>query len=305
MTPDTHTLSETMLDTGQGHRLYVQEWGNKQAKTAFIFLHGGPGSGCNDSHKLLFSPQKNRVIFFDQRGSGKSLPAGELKDNTTDHIIKDIELIADTYNLSSFVLVGGSWGSTLALAYSISHPEKVDALVLRGIFTGTQTEIDFLDQGGFRHFYPEVWDRFLDSVPEEHRDNPAAYHGPRATGANPQAVKESAYAYAQLEGSIMRLDDRITAEDFETFDPNGIRIEVHYMQNACFLPENHILDNVSKLIMPTWIVQGRYDAVCPPVTAYELDKRLPNSQLLWTVAGHGGSERQNFDATKTIIGSFA
>lgn len=305
MTPDTFTISEEMLDVGEGHQLYVQQWGNKQAETIFIFLHGGPGSGCNDSHKLLFNPEKNRVIFFDQRGSGKSLPTGELKNNTTKQLIADIELIVQKLALKTFVLVGGSWGSTLALAYSIEHPEKVKAMVLRGIFTGTQEEIDFLDKGGFRHFYPEVWERFVMSVPEAHRDNPAAYHRPRAISNDLNAVKESAFAYAQLEGGIIKLDDRSSIEDFENFDPNSSRIEIFYMQNTCFLPEGHIFNNASRLSMPIWIIQGRYDAVCPPITAHKLNKLLPNSQLLWTVAGHSGSDRQNFDVTKTAIGSFA
>lgn len=305
MTPDTHTISETMFDVGQGHQLYVQEWGNKKAKTTFMFLHGGPGSGCNDSHKLLFNPHKNRVIFFDQRGSGKSLPAGELKDNTTEHCINDIQVIANKFDLKTFVLVGGSWGSTLALAYGIAYPKTVQAMVLRGIFTGRQEEIEFLSKGGFRHFYPDVWERFAKSVPKEHQDSPSAYHGPRALGDNQKIAKESAYAYEQLEGSIMKLDDRYQAEEFEEFDPSGIRIEILYMQNKCFLSENHIFDNANKLTMPIWLVQGRYDAVCPPTIAYELHKKLPDSQLLWTLAGHGGGERANFDSTKTIIGTFA
>lgn len=304
MTPDIHTSSETMLNVGKGHQLYVQDWGNMRAKTTFIFLHGGPGSGCSDSHKQLFDPEKNRVIFFDQRGSGKSNPKGELQNNTTTDLVDDIELIMQKYKLEEFVLVGGSWGSTLALSYGIKYPRHVSAMILRGIFTGRQVEIDFLDKGGFKHFYPDVWERFVQSVPKKYHVDPSSYHGPHALGGGVQA-KESAYAYSQLEGGIMKLDDRGAAESFETYDPSGTQIEIHYMQNKCFLPENYIFDNAKKLTMPIWLVQGRYDAVCPPITAYELDKLLPNSNLIWTVAGHGGGERANFDVTKTIISTFA
>ncbi len=305
MTPDIYTISETMLGVGDEHQLYVQDWGNKAAETTFIFLHGGPGSGCNDGHKLHFNPLKNRVVFFDQRGSGKSIPAGELEANTTAHLVQDIETITKKLKLKNFILVGGSWGSTLALAYGLEHPNKVQAMILRGIFTGSQSEIDFMDKGEFRSFYPDVWDTFAQSVPEEYRDNPAEYHRPRALGKNKKAAKKSAYAYEQLESGIMRLDDRFKASDFEEFDPNGTLIEILYLQNRCFLPDNYILQNAHKLAMPIWLVQGRYDVVCPPITAYNLNKALPDSQLIWTLAGHGGGERENFDVTKTIIGTFA
>lgn len=303
MTPDAYTISEHMLPVSKDHTLYVQEWGNKNAKTTFMFLHGGPGSGCNDKHKLLFDPNLNRVLFFDQRGAGKSLPSGRLKENSTDHLVKDINKILAIYKIKKVVLVGGSWGSTLALAYATKHPRKVQAMVLRGIFTGTQAEIDFLDHGHFRYFYPEAWEEFASSAPTKFQDNPAAYHGPRVL-KNTAEGKKSAYAYNRLEGSIMSLDDRYTPIEFNIFEPHGSQIEVFYMQNHCFLPEGYILKNASKLTMPIWLIQGRYDMVCPPITAYNLHKTLPNSKLQWTVAGHSGSDRENFDATKIVISSF-
>jgi proline iminopeptidase len=304
MTPDAHTISEQMLPVGSGHTLYVHDWGSKKAKTTFVFLHGGPGSGCSDSHKKLFNRKKNRVIFFDQRGAGKSLPAGSHKDNTTQALIQDIEHIAQHFKLTTFVLVGGSWGSTLALAYSLEFPQRITALVLRGLFTGSQTEIDFLDKGGFKAFFPDAWEKFVTSVPPEFSHDPGAYHGQNVLGKNKALSKRSAYAYAELEGSIMRIDDRYAADDFETFDPSGTSIEVLYVRNRCFMPDNFILSNAHKLTMPVWLVQGRFDAVCPPITAYELSKRIPNNTLIWTMAGHSGHERANFEVTSTIIASF-
>lgn len=301
MTPDTYTISEKMLDVGDGHTLYVHDWGNPNAAQTIVFLHGGPGVGCSDSHKAFFDGTRDHVIFFDQRGSGKSLPAGRLEANTTDHLVEDIKTILKQFNLQSVVLFGGSWGSFLALAYALKYPADVKAMVLRGIFTGRQSEIDHIDKGAFRAFYPEVWDAFVKRTPSEHQHDPASYHGPRAIGTDQAAAKESAYAYSELESSIMCLDDRRQAEDFSTFKPEATQIEVHYLVNHCFVDNDYIMKHASQLRMPVWLVQGRYDMVCPPITAYELHQVLPNCKLTITVSGHAGSERGNFDALRSIV----
>jgi proline iminopeptidase len=301
MINDEFTISELMLDAGDGHKLYVQDWGSPEAKTSIIFLHGGPGSSCNDGHKKYFNPKTQRVVFFDQRGSGKSLPYGSLKNNTTEDLIEDISKIADKLGIKTFNFVGGSWGTCLALAYGLKFPERVKAMVLRGIFTGSQAEIDFLDKGGFRNFFPEVWEAFVERAPANYKDNPAAYHQPRVLGSNAHAAKESAFAYSEMESALIRLDDRHTAQNLEIFDPAGTIIEVHYMANRCFMPDNYIFDNASKLTMPIWIIQGRYDMVCLPKFAHDLHKKLPNSHLQWTMAGHSGNDRENWLATRTIL----
>lgn len=304
MNSDSHTISEEMLEVDKGHSLYVQEWGSKTAKTTFIFLHGGPGSGCHDGYKEYFNPQKNRVIFFDQRGAGKSTPSGLLSGNTTNDLINDINTIATKYQLENFVLVGGSWGSTLALAYALKWPTKVIALILRGIFTGSQSEIDVIDKGHFKAFFPDVWQNLLDKTPPQQHDDPVAYHVLRALSDDPTAIRSSAYAMSELEGSLARLDDRVVPEDIETFSPESTRIELWYTSQRCFMPNNYILNNASKLTMPVWLIQGRYDAICPPITAYALSKSLPNNKLIWTLAGHSGNDRANFEATKIAIASF-
>jgi proline iminopeptidase len=301
MAPDQFTCSEQMLPVGDGHKLYLQEWGNKAARQTFLFLHGGPGGECNDGHKLLFNGQRDHVIFFDQRGAGKSTPSGSLKSNTTDKLIADIEAILKEFKIETVMLVGGSWGSTLALAYALAHPERVSAMVLRGIFTGSQTEIDHLLKGAFRTFYPDVWEVFMERTPPAHRTNPAAYLNQCATSGDLAAV--AAYAYYEMEGSIISLDDRHRPTDRATFSPNGVRIELSYLQNRCFMPDRYILNNARKLTMPIWLVQGRYDMICPPITAYELHKRLPNSELIFTIAGHSSSDRGTFDTMRSIIGS--
>ncbi len=301
MTPDEFTIKEKIINTTDEHKLYALQWGKRDAKTVYIFLHGGPGSGCNDGHKDLFDPELHQVIFFDQRGAGKSTPSGSLKSNTTQHLVDDISMIADNFKIKKFVLVGGSWGSTLALAYTIKNPNRVLSLVLRGIFTGSQTEIDFLDNGGAKSFFPEVWQRFKDSVPNEYRNKPADYHTNQILNGNKNEAKKSAYAYSTLEYSLIGLDDRRKPEDFKKFDPSSSIIEVTYMANRCFMEDNYILDNAPKIKQPVWIVQGRYDAICPPINAYNLHQKLPNSSLIWTTAGHSGSDRSNTDATKAIL----
>lgn len=300
MTPDNYTQSEFFLDVGQGHQLYVQDWGNPKAATPIVFLHGGPGSSAQDKHRELFEPRQQRVIFFDQRGCGRSLPYGSRQHNTTPDMIEDIEKIAKHLKLNKFILTGGSWGSCLALAYALTHPQPVKALVLRGIFTGSQAEIDWIDKGRFMNFFPDVWENYLKLTPEAHHANPSAYHFKRALGDDEAAAKESAYAYEQVEGALLKLDDRYHAEDFADYDPSGIQLEIHYLANRCFLPDRHILDNAHQLTMPAWLFQGRYDMVCPPTTAYELHQRLPNSWLTWTVSGHK-DERESWTAIRNTL----
>ena len=302
MTPDKYTNKEFFIEVGDGHQLYVYDWGNPKGLPV-IFLHGGPGSEIKDGYKRIFDPSRHHVIFFDQRGCGKSLPAGSLKHNTTADLVEDITKIADQVKFKQFVLQGGSWGSCLALAYAIKYPKRVKALVIRGIFTGSQQEIDYFDKGEFATYFPDVWERYLGTAPKSHHDSPTKYHYERILGKDDKAMRESACAYENLEGALLSLDDRFVprSPNDPTYDPNGIRLEVHYLANGCFMPDNYIFDNARKLTMPVWIVQGRYDMVCPPTTAYKLYKKLPNGRLIWTVGGHRGSERETENVTHTIL----
>ncbi|HZP55192.1 MAG TPA: alpha/beta fold hydrolase [Candidatus Saccharimonadales bacterium] len=300
MTADEFTISERLLDVGNGHKLYIHDWGNRKAESPVIFLHGGPGGSVHNKNRQLFDPAIQRVIFFDQRGAGQSTPKGDLQNNTTIDLINDIEKVADHFKLRKFILTGGSWGSYLALAYGIKYPQRVKAMVLRGIFTGSKEEIEWIDQGRFKTFYPEVWEQYVSQSPEKYRKDPSKYLFEKALGNDAEA-KKAAYAYENLEGALLNLDDRYLPADFKKYDPSGIRIEIKYLLNGCFMPDNYILNNAYKLIMPVWMVQGRYDMVCPPIAAYNLNKKLPAGHLIWVIAGHSSGDRAIYDQMKTTL----
>ncbi len=300
MTPDTFTNQETFLDVSDGHSLYIHDWGNLQAQTPIVYLHGGPGNGCKDKHKGIFDGNLQRVIFFDQRGSGKSTPYGSLHKNTTQDLIDDMVKILKELGIEQVILCGGSWGSTLALAFALQHPKKVKAMVLNGIFTGSESEVDWIDKGLFKSIYPDAWDTYLQNTPTDHHENPSMFHFNNILGDDEASAKKSGYTYQSLESSIVKLDDRTYLEPYEDFDVTGVRTEVHYLANGCFMPDNHILNNAHKLTMPVYIVQGRYDIVCPPATAYRLSKELPHAELTWTVSGHA-TEHESWNIIRTTL----
>jgi proline iminopeptidase len=286
MTPDEHTNQEFWLDVGGGQRVYVHDWGKADAKLPIVFLHGGPGNGCDNRDKRKFDPAEQRVIFHDQRGAGKSTPYASLENNTTQDLVEDIEKLAEQLKLDRFIVVGGSWGSTLALMYGIAYPERVAGMVLNGVFTATQEEMDWLAKGGYRHMFPDVWEQYLEATPPSHHENPTAYHYKQALGGDPEAAKKSAHTYQIMEISLLKLDDQFAPPEWDDYDPAKIRTEMHFGANKWFIKDKYILNNAAKLTMPVWLVQGRYDIVCPPIFAYRLHKTLPDSRLIWTINGH-------------------
>lgn len=286
MTPDIHTNDELYIEVGNGHTLYVHDWGYKKAKKPIITLHGGPGGQSRDRHKEPFDPKTQRVIFFDQRGCGKSTPLGKWHHNTTQDLANDITKIADKLNISSFILSGGSWGSCLALYYALSVPTRVLGLVINGVFTASQAEIDWVDEGLFRTHFPDQWETYVTATPKEFQDQPSAYHYSRALGSDTKKAAESGQIYAALQSAVSTLDDRFAPPDPDRFDPTGTLLEMRYLAKRCFLPEGYILKHARTLRMPVHIIQGRYDFVCPPMTAYQLNKIIPRSQLHWVLAGH-------------------
>ncbi|HEV2402688.1 MAG TPA: alpha/beta fold hydrolase [Candidatus Saccharimonadales bacterium] len=298
MTPDQYTIQEIFVDVGHGHTLYVQEWGDTRG-LPIIFLHGGPGNGCNDTHRQTFDPDRQHVIFIDQRGTGRSLPHGSMAHNTTQDLIADIEKVVVQLKLPPFVLTGGSWGSCLALAYGLAHPKRVRAMVLDGIFTGSQSEINYLDQGSFQVHFPDVWEWLTKQVPRREQADPVTHLAHKALGNGPASIR-AAYLYGQLERSLLSLDDRFTPPPLADYDPSSIRIELYYMKNRCFMPDQYILQNAHRLSMPVWLIQGRYDMVCPGKTAYALHKRLKNSELIWATSGHRG-EREVWNIRRSIL----
>jgi proline iminopeptidase len=301
MTPDEYTNQELMLDVGDSHALYIHDWGNKDAKTPIIHLHGGPGGGTGDKHKQRFDPNKQRVFFYDQRGAGRSTPYGLLENNTTDDLVEDIEKIADHFNLKSFILFGSSWGSTLALAYTLEHPERVATLVIDATWTLSRQEVLYDQNGLYRTHFPDVWDRLVSQTPDEHKADPVPYHLGRINGSDETEAAESARIYMDTQFALLKLDDRFTPSSPEDYDPVPAKIAAHYAKHAAFFPEDrYLLNNASKINVKTYIVQGRYDFLCPPITAYELDKAMPNSSLIWTQAGHA-NDRNSYEVIKTLL----
>ncbi len=280
MTPDNYTSQEIFIDVGDGHEIYVHDWGNKKSKHVVLHIHGGPGVGSSDKDKLKFDPLLHRVIFFDQRGAGRSLPYGQLKNNTTIDLAKDINKVLQKLKIYKVLLIGGSWGSTLALFFAIKYPDKVKGLIIDGIFTATTEEIKWQTSGSINTFFPDEWQKFIFSVPTKYKSNPYKYYIDKA------ANKESIYQIMKLQSSILKLDEIYTLPNINDFDEIPGRIELHYLKNNFFLSSKYLLNNAFKIKAPVYIIQGRYDMVCPPIAAYNLDNKLPNSKLVWTINGH-------------------
>jgi proline iminopeptidase len=301
MTPDEFTNQEFFLDVGNGHRLYVHDWGNPKAKVPILLLHGGPGDGTKDGAKILFNSSEQRVIFFDQRGAGRSLPYGSREHNTTPKLISDIEKIRNHLGVSEIILAGGSWGSMLALCYAIAHPKQVKGMVISGIWTGTQDESAFIDEGQVNLFFPEVWQRYLERTPAKYRSKPTAYHFKKALHGTAAQQKASSFAYQSLVYGSLQLNYYPSfINNYAEYEPSGFQIAIHYLADQCFLPDNYIQKNIDKLTMPVWMVQGRYDMICPPITAYRLNEKLPNSRLMMAVAGHR-SEHETWNLMRTLL----
>lgn len=284
-----------MLDVGDGHWIYVEEVGRKGGIPA-LFLHGGPGSGSQHVHRALFDPDRHHAILFDQRGSGRSHPYLSRAANTTAHQIADIERIREFHGIEKWLVTGGSWGSTLALAYAQAHPERVTALVLRAIFLGTQQEVEWAFCDGPRRFRPELYGAFVSALPEAERTDPLeAYvnrlNDPDPTIHGPAANIWNAYerALSVLEPGSTQLPDLATTPG--RLPPTPL-MEAHYIANRFFLEDDQLLRDAAMLEdIPGVIVQGRYDLLCPPAAAHALHARWPNSRLtVIDAAGHAITE---------------
>ena len=274
-----------------GHDLYFEECG-KQTGRPILFLHGGPGAGIAPSHRRLFNPDRFRCLLFDQRGSGQSRPFASIESNTTDALIGDIEALRHHLGVDKFILFGGSWGSTLALAYAIAYPEHVESLILRGIFLGTADEVSwFLHDMG--RFFPEAHERFISFIPEnEHDDILTAYYQ-RLTSNNPAVYQPAADRWSSYETSCSTL--RAGSRHMSgTAALSMARIEAHYFRHQCFMPDAHILSNIDRIKhLPAHIIQGRHDVICPPFTAQKLALAWGKNARLQMIdeAGHSTFER--------------
>ena len=279
------------------HELYYEQCGNPNGQPV-IFLHGGPGAGLIPDYRRFFDPAAYRIVLFDQRGSGQSTPHACLEDNTTWHLVDDIEQLRTELGIERWLVFGGSWGSTLALAYAETHPERVRGLVLRGIFLCRQKEIRWFyqDSEGAGAIFPDVWEQFVNLIPEAERgDMLRAYH--RRLTSDDEAVRlEAARAWSIWEASALKLlPDQELVDQFS--EPQMAlalaRIECHYFVNNCFFDtDNYLVENVGKIRhIPAVIVQGRYDIVCPMMSAWELHKAWPEAEFhVIPDAGHSVTE---------------
>jgi proline iminopeptidase len=287
-----------MLPVSNVHTLYYEQCGNPEGAPV-VFLHGGPGGGTQPDYRRFFDPAAYRIVLFDQRGSGRSTPHASLEENTTWHLVEDIEKLREHLGVESWVVFGGSWGSTLALAYAQTHPERVRALVLRGIFLCRPQEIRWFYQEGASWIYPDVWEQYLNVIPHAERgDMLSAYHR-RLTSDDEATRIEAARAWSVWEGSTSKLfPDQGLIDHFgdSRFAIAFARIECHYFMNNAFFPtENYLIENVGKIRhIPAVIVQGRYDVICPMQSAWELHRAWPEAELRVTPdAGHSALEPGN------------
>lgn len=295
--PAIEPNSSAFLDVGDGHRLYYEESGNPRGKPA-VFLHGGPGGGCTAAMRRFWNPDVYRIILFDQRGSGRSTPHASLENNTTWDLVNDIEILREALQIEKWQVFGGSWGSTLALAYCQAHPTRATEIVLRGIFMLRKKEIDWFYQHGASEIFPDRWQHYLDPIPKgEHNDLLGAYYK-RLTSDDADIRMKAAKAWSIWEGATSTLlpNEAIVA-DFSADDVAIAlaRVECHYFVNHGFMQDNQLLDEVDKIRhIPAVIVQGRYDVVCPTVTAWELSQVWPEAELrIVADAGHAAFEPGN------------
>lgn len=299
--PDNEPYASGWLATGGPHEIYYEECGVRDGKPCVI-LHGGPGGAINPTMRRFFDPTKWRMALFDQRGCGRSRPNASLEDNTTWALIEDIERLREHLGVEKWTVFGGSWGSTLALAYAITHPERVEALVLRGIFLLTERELRWFYQEGASMLFPDAWARYCAPIPEAERgDMMAAFHK-RLTHPNRSVQAEAAAAWSQWEGdtiSIRGPEARPSKFNEIDFAIAFARIECHFFVNGGFFPEHDwIIKNAANLAnIPGWIVQGRFDVVTPMDSAWRLKTAWPQSrfEIVWD-AGHASTEPGIVDA---------
>ncbi|MBY6083668.1 prolyl aminopeptidase [Ruegeria arenilitoris] len=291
--PPVDPFDQRVVDMGDGHRIYVEQCGNPDG-IAVVVLHGGPGGGCSPAMRRYFDPEVYRVILFDQRGCGRSRPTASVENNTTWHLVADIERLRKLFEIDDWIVFGGSWGATLALIYAQTHPDRVTRLVLRGVFLATQAELDWFYGGGAGKFWPEQWARFTSLLRDsELSDTIGAYNkrlfsGDRATEilyARAWSHWENALASIHTNGAV----GESPGEYARTF----ARLENHYFVSKAFLEnDGQILDQMDRIAhIPGHIVQGRYDMICPPQAAWSLAEKWPEAELkMVRQAGHALSE---------------
>ena len=301
---DHNVLYTAYLNTPDGHRLYYECWGNDQG-IPILFLHGGPGLGCNASDQRFFDPERHFVIFLDQRGAGKSRPQQNYFWDTPDSLVEDIYLLLQTLKLGRVFLFGGSWGSTLAILFAIKHPDFVAGMILRGFFPANQACIDFFTRGGAAAFFPEAWSNLISIVPEHDQHDPLSYYYKMLQSDDPDTRYKYALEWAIWGSTVNYINvDRQTLQDYmQENDPYRTAVQiVYYSMHRFFLPDNHIYDHLEKLKnIPIFMVQGRYDFLCPPRYAHQLARHLPLTELYIVEGSHSAAHPAIVSQLKAVL----
>ncbi|MEL7115844.1 MAG: prolyl aminopeptidase [Pseudomonadota bacterium] len=291
--PPIDPFDQRMMDVGDGHRIYVEQCGNPKGLPVVV-LHGGPGGGCSPAMRRYFDPNVYRIVLFDQRGCGRSRPHASITNNTTWDLVADIERIRSTLGIDKWLVFGGSWGATLSLIYAQTHPDRAAYLILRGVFLATQAELDWFYGGGAGQFWPDLWARFCGMVPEDERDDLIAAYHRRLFSGDLMMETRFARAWANWENTLASIDNEGPGgESPAEYARAFARLENHYFTHKAFLEEDgQILKQIDRIAeIPGTIVQGRYDMICPPASAYRLHKAWPKSDLrMIGKAGHALSE---------------
>lgn len=298
--PDIKPFVTHSLPVDELHTLYVEQCGNPQGLPV-LFLHGGPGAGCEPMHRRFFDPERYHIVLFDQRGCGRSTPHAELTNNTTWHLVADIERLRERLGIERWVVFGGSWGSTLALVYAETHPERVLGLILRGIFLCRPQDMQWFYQQGANRLFPDAWEHYVEPIPEAERDDLLRAYYRRLIGTDEVERLRVAKAWSVWEGSTLTLErNPAVIEHFAEahLALSLARIEAHYFVNDTFLAPDQILRDASRLKdIPGVIVHGRYDVICPLDGAWALHKAWPTAELrIIPTAGHAASEPGIVDA---------
>ena len=290
--PGIQPYKTGMLAVGDGHEIYWEACGNPIGMPA-VFLHGGPGGSCQPDHRRLFDPDHYKIILFDQRGAGRSRPKASINHNTTAHLVADMEMLRQHLDVENWLMLGGSWGAALALAYAQAFPRNVRAIVLRGTFSARKTEVDWLYQFGASALFPEEWQKFIGPIPHDERDDLVAAYHRRLMDRDEDVQRDAARTWCGWESALLTIKPRA----LRSFTPTAgelalARIEAHYFVNGSFLQEGQLLNNAGKLAeIPGIAVQGRYDVITPPRTAHELCQIWRACRLeIVPDAGHATSE---------------
>ena len=307
--PPLEPYNSGMLNVGNGHEIYWELSGNPAGKPA-VFLHGGPGAGCNDDHRRLFDPDRYRILLFDQRGCGRSTPHASLESNTTWHLVDDIESLRMKFEVDRWLVLGGSWGSTLGLAYAETHPDRVSELILQGIFTLRRSELLWYYQDGASWLFPDKWQQFLDPVPEEERGDLITAYQTLLTSPDMETQLRAARAWSLWEAATVRVmpDEKLTeVHASDEFALALARVENHYFIHNGFVRDAQLLRDAHRIRqVPGVIIQGRYDIVTPARTAWDLHRAWPEAELCMVDgAGHAFNEPGILDQIIQATDQFA